>query len=116
MSTSVPGFLASGISSGIKTNKTRDLGLLYSEKPATTVGVYTTNKIKAAPVIVTQDKLKNGMAQAIIVNSGNANAGTGAVSVSVSICMYSRCNSVLCHLNGSKVHRHCTRIGINGSQ
>lgn len=78
MSTSVPGFLASGISSGIKSNNSKDLALLFSEKPATTAGVYTTNTIKAAPVILTQDKLRKGLAQAIIVNSGNANACTGA--------------------------------------
>ena len=77
MTTSVPGFLASGISAGIKTNNSKDLGLLFSETPATAVGVFTTNQIKAAPVILTQDKIKKGMAQAVIVNSGNANACTG---------------------------------------
>jgi glutamate N-acetyltransferase/amino-acid N-acetyltransferase len=77
MSTSVPGFLASGISAGIKTVNAKDLGLLYSEIPATAVGVFTTNQVKAAPVILTQEKIKNGMAQALIVNSGNANACTG---------------------------------------
>jgi len=77
MTTSVPGFLASGISAGIKTDNSKDLGLLFSDTPATAVGVFTTNQIKAAPVILTQDKIKNGMAQAVIVNSGNANACTG---------------------------------------
>ena len=77
MITSVPGFSASGISAGIKTDNAKDLGLLFSETPATAVGVFTTNQVKAAPVILTQDKIKNGMAQALIVNSGNANACTG---------------------------------------
>ena len=77
MTTSVPGFLASGISAGIKSDNSKDLGLLFSETPATAAGVFTTNQIKAAPVILTQDKIKKGMAQAVIVNSGNANACTG---------------------------------------
>jgi glutamate N-acetyltransferase/amino-acid N-acetyltransferase len=69
--------LASGISAGIKSDNSKDLGLLYSEKPATAVGVFTTNHIKAAPVILTRDKIRKGLAQALIVNSGNANACTG---------------------------------------
>ena len=73
----VPGFLASGISSGIKSDNSKDLGLIFSENPATAVGVFTTNQVKAAPVILTQEKIKNGLAQALIVNSGNANACTG---------------------------------------
>ena len=81
MNYSVPGFLASGIAAGIKKTSARDLGLLTSEKPATAVGVFTTNKIKAAPVLLTQDKLHRGIAQALIVNSGNANACTGAAGL-----------------------------------
>jgi len=81
MNYNVPGFLASGISAGIKKQSARDLGLLTSEKPATAVGVFTTNKIKAAPVLLTQDKLHRGLAQALIVNSGNANACTGAAGM-----------------------------------
>ena len=75
---SVPGFLASGIAAGIKKEPARDLALLTSEKPATTVGLFTTNQIQAAPVTLTKDKLQQGKAQALIVNSGNANACTGA--------------------------------------
>ena len=77
MKISVPGFLAGGINSGIKENNKKDLGLIFSEQPATTVGVFTTNKIKAAPVIITREKMKQHKSQAIIVNSGNANACTG---------------------------------------
>ena len=77
MDYSVPGFRASGISAGIKKASARDLGLLTSEKPATTVGVFTTNTIQAAPVKLTKAKLQKGKAQALIVNSGNANACTG---------------------------------------
>ena len=91
MINSVPGFLASGISAEIKSDNSKDLGLIYSETPATAVGVFTTNQIKAAPVILTQEKIKKGVAQAVIVNSGNANACTGtlgfehAASVSESV-------------------------------
>ena len=81
MNYSVPGFLASGIAAGIKSESAKDLGLLTSEKPATTVGVFTTNKIQAAPVTLTKDKLHKGIAQALIVNSGNANACTGAAGL-----------------------------------
>ena len=78
MEIKVPGFRASGIAAGIKKGGEKDLALLFSEKPAVAAGVFTTNEIKAAPVIITQDKLRGGMAQAIIVNSGNANACTGS--------------------------------------
>jgi len=91
MTKSVPGFLGSGISAGIKSDNSKDLGLIYSKTPATAVGVFTTNRIKAAPVVLTQEKIKKGVAQALIVNSGNANACTGtlgfqhAASVSESV-------------------------------
>jgi glutamate N-acetyltransferase/amino-acid N-acetyltransferase len=81
MSYSVPGFRASGIAAGIKSESARDLGLLTSDKPAATVGVFTTNKIQAAPVTLTKDKLQKGKAQALIVNSGNANACTGTTGL-----------------------------------
>jgi len=51
--------------------------MLFSEQPATAVGVFTTNKIKAAPVLISKEKIKQKNSQAIIVNSGNANACTG---------------------------------------
>lgn len=77
----VPGFRASGIFSGIKQSGKKDLGLLFSEEPATAVGVFTTNKIKAAPVLITREKMKQRSCQAIIVNSGNANACTGTTGI-----------------------------------
>lgn len=77
MKISVPGFLASGVSSGIKEKNKKDLGMLFSEQPATAVGTFTTNKIKAAPVLISKEKIKQKNSQAIIVNSGNANACTG---------------------------------------
>lgn len=76
--TSPQGYQANGMFCGIKRSGKHDLGLLYSVKPAATVGVFTKNSIKAAPLIVTMRKIKKGVAQAIIVNSGNANCYTGA--------------------------------------
>jgi glutamate N-acetyltransferase / amino-acid N-acetyltransferase len=76
-SVSVPGFLANGIHVGIKTNRSRDLSLIYSVKPAKAAGLFTTNCFKAAPVILSMERMQKRMAQAIITNSGNANAATG---------------------------------------
>jgi len=73
----VPGFLFSGISAGIKKDGSRDLGLIYSEVPARVAGLFTTNLVKAAPVLLDMERIKGGLCQAVIVNSGNANACTG---------------------------------------
>src|ERR1700733_13458790 len=80
------GFLASGVFCDIKRlgtgkgsdkGKKRDLALIVSEVPATVAGLFTTNQICAAPVKVCIQRMKKGIAQAIVVNSGNANACTG---------------------------------------
>jgi glutamate N-acetyltransferase/amino-acid N-acetyltransferase len=73
----VPGFMYSGVSAGIKEDGERDLALFYSTTPATAAGVFTTNRVKAAPVLLDRLRIRSGRAQAIIVNSGNANACTG---------------------------------------
>ncbi|MFI3226263.1 MAG: bifunctional glutamate N-acetyltransferase/amino-acid acetyltransferase ArgJ [Clostridia bacterium] len=68
------GFSANGIHCGLRKNKERlDLALIYSDVPCNSAGMYTQNKVKGAPIIITQKHLENGIAQAIIVNSGNAN-------------------------------------------
>ncbi len=74
----VPGYLFSGISAGIKKDGSRDLGLIYSEGPAQVAGLFTTNRVKAAPVLLDMERIKGGLCQALIVNSGNANACTGS--------------------------------------
>ena len=74
---SVPGFLANGISAGIKDNQQKDLSLIYSTIPAKVAAVFTRNSFKAAPVLIDTERVKRGMAQAIITNSGCANAATG---------------------------------------
>ena len=73
----VPGFLFSGIAAGIKKDGKRDLGLIYSEVPAQAAGLFTTNAVKAAPVLVDQERIQRGRCQAVVINSGNANACTG---------------------------------------
>lgn len=68
------GFLAGGVHCGIRKNKTKkDLSLIYSEVKANAAAVYTTNLVKGAPLTVTKRHLADGMAQAVICNSGNAN-------------------------------------------
>ena len=69
------GYKAAGIHCGIRKNKSKkDLSLIISEKPASAAAVYTTNLVKGAPLLVTKKHISNGVAQAIICNSGNANA------------------------------------------
>ncbi len=75
--TAPKGFKANGLSCGIKENKRNDLALIYSEKMCDAVGVFTTNKVKASCVVINSAHLKDGRAQAIIANSGNANCMTG---------------------------------------
>lgn len=74
---SVPGFLANGISAGIKKSDQKDVGLIYSTVPAKVAAVFTKNTFKAAPLLINEERVKKGIAQAIITNSGCANAATG---------------------------------------
>lgn len=73
----IHGFSFSAVQAGIKYQDRLDLGLIYSENPVVTAGVFTSNQVKAAPVHVDIERLKQGRAQAILVNSGNANACNG---------------------------------------
>jgi len=73
----VKGFSSSAVAAGIRYADRLDLGLIYSDTPAVTAGVFTTNQVKAAPVVLDIERLKQGRAQAILVNSGCANACTG---------------------------------------
>lgn len=75
--TAPKGFVAAGIFSGIKKTKALDLALIVSEISGPVAGVFTKNKVPAAPVILGRQQVKQGTGQAILVNSGNANAFTG---------------------------------------
>ncbi len=77
----IKGFFTSAVAAGIRYKDRLDLGLIYSDVPAVTAGVFTKNQVKAAPVIIDQKRLKLGRAQAILVNSGSANACTGKVGM-----------------------------------
>lgn len=73
----VPGFLGSSVASGIKNAGGKDLALIFSEVPARAAGVFTTNRFKAAPVLLDMTRISKGRSQAVVINSGNANAATG---------------------------------------
>ena len=74
--TAVEGVQAAGICAGIKKAETKDIALIYSDAPATAAGVFTSNIVTAAPVLLCREHLTDPTAQAIIINSGNANACT----------------------------------------
>ena len=75
--TAARGFRAAGLHCGIKSARP-DLALVVSDSLAAAAGVFTTNAVKAAPVLVSMEAIQSGAAQAVLVNSGNANACTGA--------------------------------------
>jgi glutamate N-acetyltransferase / amino-acid N-acetyltransferase len=78
--TAAKGFIADGGTCGLKASGRPDVGCVISERPATAAGTFTSNRVKAAPVLVCQEVLarSGGHARAIVFNSGNANAATGA--------------------------------------
>ena len=82
------GFSAGGIHCGIRKNKSkRDLALIYSDVKATCASVYTTNKVKGAPLTVTKNNIADGYAQAVICNSGNANTcNANGIEVAENTC------------------------------
>ncbi len=75
--TAPQGFQAAGVHCGIKKKKAKDLALVVSDQEGPIAGVFTTNQIVAAPVVINRLHLRHGIGRAIIVNSGNANACTG---------------------------------------
>ncbi|TAJ26326.1 MAG: bifunctional glutamate N-acetyltransferase/amino-acid acetyltransferase ArgJ [Nitrospirae bacterium] len=76
--TAPQGFLAAGLHSGIKKQAAPDLALVVSAREGSIAGVFTTNRVVAAPVVLDRAHLRGGIGRAIVVNSGNANACTGA--------------------------------------
>ncbi len=75
--TTVPGILASGIAAGIKPSGKKDLALIYSSAPARAAAVFTQSQVKGAPVLVSQEHVRDGRAQAILASSGCSNVCTG---------------------------------------
>jgi glutamate N-acetyltransferase / amino-acid N-acetyltransferase len=78
----VPGFRFAGVAAGLRTEPERkDLGAIVADSPVTAAGVFTTSRVKAAPVLVAQERVRRGKLQAIVVNSGSANCFTGKAGV-----------------------------------
>jgi glutamate N-acetyltransferase/amino-acid N-acetyltransferase len=75
--TAVPGILASGLAAGIKPSGKKDLALIYSSSPARAAAVFTRNQVKGAPVIVSQEHVRDGRVQAIVASAGCSNVCTG---------------------------------------
>ena len=75
--TAPKGFVAGATRCGLKPSGNLDLAVVYSDRPCVATGVFTSNKAKAAHVLLDQERLRSGRAQAVVVNAGNANACTG---------------------------------------
>ena len=86
--TAAQGFKANGVHAGIRKNRTKkDLALILSSSPAAAAAVYTTNKVKGAPLLVTKENISDGYARAIICNSGNANTcNANGVEIATETC------------------------------
>ncbi len=82
------GFKANGLHCGIRKNHSKkDLALIVSQVPANAAAVYTTNLVKGAPLLVTKENLANGIAQAVICNSGNANTcNANGIAIAQDMC------------------------------
>ncbi|MCP4176566.1 MAG: bifunctional glutamate N-acetyltransferase/amino-acid acetyltransferase ArgJ [bacterium] len=113
--TSPLGFLASGVTCGLKTNNALDMGLIYStEENSIAAACFTSNVVAAAPVNICKNKLiESKKCRAIIVNSGNANACTGKTGEIDAKSMISLTADKL-HINSNEVMVASTgRIGVN---
>jgi glutamate N-acetyltransferase/amino-acid N-acetyltransferase len=115
------GFTASGVFCDIKklgtgkgSNKgqKRDLALIVSARPATVAGMFTTNQVCAAPVKVCVERMKKGVARAVVVNSGNANACTGRQGMADAREMASFTEQALAFPAGTALVGSTGRIGV----
>jgi glutamate N-acetyltransferase/amino-acid N-acetyltransferase len=79
----IKGFQFSAVEAAIKKPGRKDLALIFSEVPAVACAVFTVNAVKAAPVLLSAQRITSGAAQALLVNSGNANACTGETGMMV---------------------------------
>jgi glutamate N-acetyltransferase/amino-acid N-acetyltransferase len=79
----IPGFQFAGVRCGLKENGARDVALICSDVPAAAAAAFTTNRVKAAPVLIGMERAAAGRLQAVIINSGNANAFTGRAGLAV---------------------------------
>lgn len=102
------GFSADGVHAGLRYTK-NDLGVIFSEVPANCAAVYTQSHFQAAPLIVTKESIaKEGMLQAIVVNSANANACTGEQGLKDAYEMRDRSANVL------QIEKHYVAVASTG--
>lgn len=111
--TAPQGYLASGVSAGIK-KRGLDLAVVFSSQPASGAGVFTRNQIQAAPVVLSRENLKasRGRVRAILVNSGCANACTGEEGMQDAL-ITTRC--LASHLNVDPAQVLVASTGVIGS-
>jgi glutamate N-acetyltransferase / amino-acid N-acetyltransferase len=111
--TAPQGYLASGVSAGIK-KKGLDLAVLFSSQPASAAGVFTLNRVQAAPVILSKDNLNasRGRSRAVLINSGCANACTGDRGMQDSV-LSTQC--LASHLNVDPCQILVASTGVIGS-
>ena len=107
--TSAKGFAAASCEAGIKYPNRKDMALVFAEVPCAVAGVFTSNKVKAAPVLWNMDIVKSGRpAQAVVVNTGIANAGTGETGMRI-------CRETADHAAGVLgIPAECVLLGSTG--
>jgi len=105
-------FLFSTAEAAIKKPGRKDIALIYSETPCVMAGMFTTNKIKAAPVRLDMQRIKRGIGRAVIVNSGNANACTGSQGMDDAFEMSETIGNLL---KVSKEHIFICSTGVIGT-
>ncbi len=100
------GFMASGVAADIncRGNDKKDLALIFSEVPAVAAAVFTTNRVKAAPITLTQSHLQEGLTQAVIINARNANSCTGEQGERDALAM--------AHLTADALHIAANRVAV----
>ncbi len=109
----IKGFKTAAVAAGIRYADRLDLGLIVSDEPAVTAGAFTTNQVKAAPVVLDMERLKQGRAQAILVNSGCANACTGEAGMQAALAT-GNCAASLLNIAEEMVQLSST--GVIGDQ
>ena len=105
------GFRAGGVSAGLKKNGALDLGLLVSDRPAAVAAVFTRNQVQAAPVKLDRERVRCGVARAVIVNSGNANCATGEPGLAAARSMTAAAGAAL---GISEAHVLAASTGVIG--
>ncbi|MFA7174250.1 MAG: bifunctional glutamate N-acetyltransferase/amino-acid acetyltransferase ArgJ [Kiritimatiellia bacterium] len=79
--TAAAGFKAAGVEATVKYASRKDMALLVADEPCAVAALYTSNKVAAAPVVIDRERSASGVAQAVVINSGNANACTGLLGL-----------------------------------